>query len=143
MLLSKQLLLNYVLKRRPKNLQLKPLKNVLQDFIYKFLENFRRHFREDQQKTFVTFSRLAISVTKCHKCYIVSQRAILQLCSGISGSATDKKSLKQSLNIPCQPMETTHFTLLAFLLHFPSQSLIRRKQSNTFYCEASLNINHK
>ena len=53
---------------------------------------------------------------------IVPQRAIFQLCGGISGSATDKKSIKHSLNVPCQPMKTTHFThftLLAFLLHLP------------------------
>ena len=51
MLVSKQLLLNYVLKRRPKPLNLlKPLKTVLQDFVNKYI--FRRHFRENHQKNF-------------------------------------------------------------------------------------------
>ena len=39
---------------------MKPLKNVFQDFDNRLLEKiyFRRYFRENQQKVFVTFSEL-------------------------------------------------------------------------------------
>ena len=56
MLVSKQLFLKYVLNKRPENLSLEP---CLQDFVNKFLKKkyFRRHFKENLRKTFVTFSR--------------------------------------------------------------------------------------
>ena len=58
--MSKQLLLNYDLKRRPKNLQLKPLENALQDFVNKFLEKklFQKTFYGKSTKIFCDVWRI-------------------------------------------------------------------------------------
>ena len=48
---------------------------------------------------------------------VLLQRTIFHMSGSISGSASSKKSIKHSVSVPCQPMKTTHFTHLAFLLH--------------------------
>ena len=48
---------------------------------------------------------------------VLLQRTIFHMSGSISGSASSKKSIKHSFSVPCQPMKTTHFTHLAFLLH--------------------------
>ena len=54
MLVSKQLFLKDVPERRPKNLDLEPLKDSLQDFVYKTLKEkiFQTAFYEKLSKSF-------------------------------------------------------------------------------------------